>query len=137
MYIYEHKIKYYETDKMGITHHSNYIRIMEEARVEWLENIGCSYKKCEEMGIVSPVLSINCQYKHHTTFDDVIAIKVCLKKYNGLRLTVGYEMMKNNEIVAMGESEHCFVSVNGMPIRLKKDYPEMDEILNKELEKSL
>ena len=46
-------------------------------------------------------------------------------------------MIKNNEIVAVGESQHCFVSANGMPVRLKKDYPEIDEIFNKELEKSL
>lgn len=137
MYIYEHKIKYYETDKMGITHHSNYIRIMEEARVEWLEAIGCSYKKCEDMGLVSPVLSVNCEYKHNTTFDDIVKVKLYFKKYNGLRFTIGYEMIKNNEIVAVGESQHCFVSANGMPVRLKKDYPEIDEIFNKELEKSL
>ena len=137
MYIYEHKVKYYETDKMGVTHHSNYIRFMEEARVEWMGTIGCSYKKCEDMGLISPVIAVNCQYKHNTTFDDVIQVKVYLKKYNGLRLTVGYEMSKNNQIVAIGESEHCFVSEAGIPIRLKKDYPEIDEILNKELEKSL
>ena len=134
MYIYEHRVKYYETDKMGVTHHSNYIRFMEEARVEWLDHIGCSYKKCEDMGVSSPVLSINCQYKHNTTFDDIIDIKVYLKNYNGLRLTVGYEMKKNNEIVVIGESEHCFINQRGVPIRLKKEFPEIDEILKKELE---
>ena len=68
---------------------------------------------------------------------DIIQIKVYLKKYNGLRLVVGYEMLKDNESVIIGESEHCFVNQNGIPIRLKKDYPEIDEILKKELEKSL
>ena len=71
---YIHKVKYYETDKMGITHHSNYIRIMEEARVEWMDNVGWSFKKCEDLNMTSPVLSIKCDYKHHTTFDDIIDV---------------------------------------------------------------
>ena len=55
---YVHKVNYYETDKMGITHHSNYIRWMEEARIAFFDAIGFSYKKLEEQGIVSPVLGI-------------------------------------------------------------------------------
>jgi acyl-CoA thioester hydrolase len=137
MYTYEHKVKYYETDKMGITHHSNYIRFMEEARVEWMNSIGWSYKKCEELGIGSPVISVNCEYKHNTTFDDIVEIRVALKKYNGLRLTIGYEMLKEGKTVAIGETEHCFLNSEGKPVRLKKDYPQFDEILNKELAKSL
>lgn len=133
MYQYEHKVKYYETDKMGITHHSNYIRIMEEARIEWMNHIGWSYKKCEELGAISPVLSVNCKYKKTTTFDDVILVKVRLKSYNGLKLTVAYEMTKDNEIVAICESEHCFLSTSGTPLMLKKSYPELDKILKGEL----
>ena len=137
MYTYKHKVAYYDTDKMGITHHSNYIRFMEESRVEWLDHVGWSYKKCEEMKMFSPVLSVNCSYKHNTTFDDVIEINVSLKKYNGLRMTIGYEMKKDGEIVAIGETEHCFLNEHGIPIRIKKEYPEFDEILNKELEENI
>lgn len=133
MFQYNHKVKYYETDKMGITHHSNYIRIMEEARIEWMSHIGYSYKRCEDSGMISPVININCSYKKNTTFDDLITVKVQLKKYNGLKLTIGYEMTKNNEIVAIGESEHCFLNQNGVPVRIKKENPELDETLKKEL----
>ena len=61
---YIHKVQYYETDKMGLTHHSNYIRWMEEARVAWLEELGFGFDKLEEMGITSPILSVNCKYKN-------------------------------------------------------------------------
>ena len=135
MYQYDHKVRYYETDKMGITHHSNYIKFMEEARVEWMDNIGWSYKKCEDLELASPVLAVKCNYKKSTTFDDVISIKVKLKEYNGLRLTVEYEMIKDNDIVAVGETEHCFLNKNGIPLRIKKEYPELDEALKRELEK--
>lgn len=134
MYKYEHKVKYYETDKMGITHHSNYIRFMEEARIEWMNSIGCSYKECEEAGMISPVVSASCRYKKNTTFEDVITIAVRLKKYNGLKLTVGYEMTRANDVVAVGETEHCFLNPEGIPVRIKKEYPKMDEILCRELE---
>lgn len=136
MYQYERRIRYYETDKMGITHHSNYIRIMEEARVEWMDSIGWSFKKCEDMGLASPVLSVNCQYKKATTFDDILIIKVRLKKYNGLRFSFEYEMRKDNVTVATGETEHCFLNVDGKPVVIKKNYPEIDMALNTELEAS-
>ena len=73
---YEHKINYYETDKMGITHHSIYGRVMEEARVEFLDQIGWSFDKLEEQGIVSPVLAIECNYKKSTKFADVVKIEL-------------------------------------------------------------
>jgi len=135
MYTYKHRVQYYETDKMGITHHSNYIRIMEEARIEWMDRIGWSFKKCEDLNMTSPVLSIKCEYKHHTTFDDVIEVEVSIKTYNGIRMSFEYTMKKDDKIVAIGETEHCFLNANGLPIRIKKEYPEFDELLRKELEK--
>lgn len=133
MYKYTHKVKYYETDKMGITHHSNYIRFMEEARVDWMNSIGCSYKKCEDMELFSPVLSIKCDYVKTTTFEDSIDIKIKLIKYNGLKMTLEYILLKNEELVAKGETQHCFINKKGMPIRIKKDYKELDKILNEQL----
>ncbi|MBP1554347.1 MAG: acyl-CoA thioesterase, partial [Oscillospiraceae bacterium] len=76
MELYTHKVHYYETDKMGITHHSNYIRWMEEARIDFLGKIGCGYDKIEAMGIISPVTAVDCRYKSTTTFGDVVTIDV-------------------------------------------------------------
>lgn len=133
MYSIKHKVKYYETDKMGITHHSNYIRFMEEARIEWMNSIGFGYKKCEELGMVSPVVSVNCKYIKNTTFDDEITINVKMTDYTGLRMKLQYEMFSNNEKVATGESEHCFVSIKtNHLVRIKKDFPELNEIFEKE-----
>ena len=61
---YNHTVQYYETDKMGITHHSNYIRWMEEARVDFLKQIGWDYDKLEEIGVISPVTEVSCKYKN-------------------------------------------------------------------------
>ena len=124
MEMYRHKVHYYETDKMGITHHSNYIRWMEEARVYFLEKIGFGYDKLEEQGIMSPVIGISCEYKESTTFNDEILIEAKVKEFKGVRLVIEYKMVnaKNDKVVFIGSSQHCFVGRNNMPIILKKEF---------------
>ena len=63
MELYKHTVQYYETDKMGITHHSNYIRWMEEARVDFLNKIGWGFDRLEDLGMISPVTEVECKYK--------------------------------------------------------------------------
>lgn len=122
---YKHIVQYYETDKMGITHHSNYVRWMEEARVDFLERIGYSYKKLEEDGIISPVVGINCKFKQTTTFSDVIAVSVRVLEFKGVKLIIGYEMTnKDNQVVFEATSEHCFIDEIGRPIRMKTSFPD-------------
>ncbi len=77
---YIHKVQYYETDKMQFTHHSNYIRFMEEARIDLMEQLGWGYDKMEQEQIISPVLGVTCQYKKSTSYPDVIKIMVTVKK---------------------------------------------------------
>lgn len=125
---YEHHAKYYETDQMGIIHHSNYIRWMEEARMDLMEQIGLSYKGMEEMEIISPVLSVSCQYKSMVHFDDTVVIEIKIAEYNGIKMKVEYTMTdkKTGELRALATSEHCFLNRSGKPISLKRSYPELD-----------
>lgn len=129
MKAYKHTVQYYETDKMGITHHSNYIRMMEEARVDFFNSIGLRYDECEKMGIMSPVLSVECKYKKPTTFPDEITIETFISDYNGFKLTVGYVFKKDEVIVCEAKSEHCFVSTEMKVVLLKNKYPELDQRL--------
>lgn len=120
--IFERKINYYETDKMGVVHHSNYIRYLEEARCYWMEKIDLPFSLLEENGITIPVLGVNCTYKYHVTFDDTILINVFMKEYSGVRMTVGYEVKDKDtgKIVLLGETKHCFTDKNLKPINMKK-----------------
>ena len=124
MKLYEHKVQYYETDKMGIVHHSNYIRWMEEARIDFLSQIGWDYKKLEDMGVASPVTAVECKYKVSTTFADLITIFVGVEEFKGVKLKLKYEMKKEETVVFEGHSEHCFLDKQGKLIRLKKEYPD-------------
>ena len=127
---YTHLVQYYETDKMGITHHSNYIRWMEEARVDFLKNIGWDYSKLEEMGIMSPVIAVNCKYKLSTTFEEIIKIEINVAEYNGAKLTLKYIMTNpEGKTVCEAVSEHCFVNSSGKLIRMKKEYPDFHNLL--------
>ncbi len=127
---YIHTVQYYETDKMGITHHSNYIRWMEEARVDFLAQIGWDYAKLEESGIVSPVLNVTCDFKRTTTFSDKITVKAYVKEFNGVKLKFAYEM-KNEEgtVVFTATSLHAFLNKEGRPVRMKQDFPELYETI--------
>jgi len=124
---YIHKVNYYETDKMGITHHSNYIRWMEEARIDFLEKIGFGYKKLEDDGIISPVIGVECEYKTATTFSDTVKIEVSIEEFRGVKLFIRYKMTKepNGELVLIGKTKHCFVDPNGRPIILERSFPEL------------
>lgn len=127
------KVCYHETDKMGVTHHSNYIKWMEEARVDYLEKMGYGYAKLEKDGIISPVIGVECQYKHPTTFGDSVIIDVYVKEFKGVKLTVGYKMtnLETGAIVLLGKTEHCFLDASGKPIRLYRQFPEFADALTK------
>jgi len=130
MEAYRHAVQYYETDKMGITHHSNYIRWMEEARIDFLRQIGWSYARLEEEGIVSPVIEVNCKYRKSTTFGDTVFIDVSVGEFKGLKLILRYEMKtEDGTVVAEAESVHCFLDESGRPMRLAKQFPELSETL--------
>ena len=126
---YIHKVQYYETDRMQVTHHSNYVRFMEEARVSYLSRIGWDYKRMEAEGIISPVVEISCKYRKTTTFEDVISVEVYVKEVSSVKLKLGYCMKAEDELVFTAESMHCFLNKEGAPINLKKELPGFYETL--------
>ena len=134
MHTYIHRVNYYETDKMGITHHSNYIRWLEEARADYLKSLGYGLRRLEADGITSPVVSVECRYKHTTTFDDEIKIEVAIEKYNSVKLELSYIMTElvTGTVVLTAKSAHCFIDEKGKPIIVKRLFPAFDEILRRE-----
>ena len=125
MFTYKHKIHYYETDRMGVTHHSNYIRFMEEARIAYLETIGASYAKIEADGIISPVIGVEGRFLHTTTFDDVVEVDVYVKSMTTFKLKLGYTMRCTGVEVFEGWSLHCFLDKDGTPLSVDEYYPQI------------
>ena len=135
--VYERKINYYETDKMGVVHHSNYIRYFEEARTYWLEELEMPFELLEENNITIPVLGVSCEYKHHVTFGDTILIRTYMKEYTGVRMTVGYDVTdkKTGKTVLTAETKHCFTDKDLKPINMKKHYKEFSNKFESLVEK--
>ncbi len=129
---YRRRIYYYETDKMGIVHHSNYIRIFEESRVSFLFQAGIPMKMIEAKGILIPVLSVECKYKSPLKFGDEFAVYPQITKFNGTTLELKYRIFncENNIMCVEGHSSHCFTDINLKPIRTKLKYPDIYHILS-------
>lgn len=132
---YKHKVQYYETDQMGIVHHSNYIRWFEEARTDYMEQMGMGYEQMEEKGIISPVLSVEADYLRMVYFGDTVTIEAFIKEYTGIKLTVGYEIVddRTGMVHCRGITKHCFIDKTGRPLSIKRVCPEFHEMFAKGL----
>lgn len=126
---YRHKVKYYECDPMGVVHHSNYVRFMEEARVEMMDRLGFGYERMEADGVISPVLSLTCKFLRPAHFQEVVEISVRLSSSTAMKVSFAYEMRVEGNVVMTAESTHCFLE-NGRPVSLEKRFPDFFAVLS-------
>ncbi len=113
-----HKVQNYETDKMGIAHHSNYIRWMEEARASFFEQIGWPLGAIEAKGVSDSVESLSIRYKHASRFSDMVIIGVRLVGLKPGGYSFSYEMFCNGEVICTAKSENVFADAYGYPVRI-------------------
>lgn len=128
---YVRKTHYYETDQMGIIHHANYIYWMEEARVDFMEQMGFGYDRAVSTGIDFALLSISCEYKSMVHFGDTINIQVSISALTASKMTVQYKMTDSvtGKLRTVGESTHCYFDANKKrPVSLKKVLPELYDL---------
>ena len=105
------RVRYGETDQMGVVYHGNYAQYFEIARIEWLEALGFSYKKMEFDGIMLPVVSLSTQFKNPAKFDDVLTIKTSLKKVPTVKIEFEYELFNEQGVLlTTGNTILVFVS---------------------------
>jgi acyl-CoA thioester hydrolase len=132
---YEHLVQYYETDQMGVVHHSNYIRWFEEARISVFDRIGMGYKEMEEAGIISPVTAVEARFKTMAKFYDTVVLHLKFTNYTGVRLYIEYEVRDKvtSEVRCVGHSEHCFIDANGKIQSIVRARPDLDKKLRQYL----
>ena len=129
---YVRTVQYYETDMMGVTHHSNYIRWMEEARIDFMDQMGFPYAEMEADGIVSPVVEISCKYRKPCTFGDVITISVAVESFSGVKMVLLYDMRNGkDQVVCTARSEHAFLDREGRILRMKREKPDFCAAIEK------
>ena len=122
---YLRPVYYYETDRMGCVHHSNYIRWFEEARIHLMRERGFPYEELEGLGILSPVLTAQAEYKSMTRFGETVDIAVDVESYTGTRIAFRYEVRDRDTgaLRCQGRTAHCFLGGAGHPVSLKKAAP--------------
>jgi acyl-CoA thioester hydrolase len=112
------RVRYGETDQMGVVYHGSYVPYFEIGRVEWLRDKGVSYKKLEESGIALPIVSMHLNYKKPARYDDLLTVTTILKKYSGVKIEFDCEICnENQELLTNAHFILVFVDTkNGKPI---------------------
>lgn len=129
---YLHKVQFYETDGMSIVHHGNYILWMEEARTDFMDQIGWSYHRAVDAGIDFAVTDVSCAYRSMTRFGETVAITMAVQALSPAKLQLSYKMVnvETGELRAEGTSSHFFYDrAKARPVALKKALPELWQLL--------
>ncbi|ACL75816.1 acyl-CoA thioesterase [Ruminiclostridium cellulolyticum] len=127
-------VRYAETDRMGIVHHSNYPVWFEVGRTEFIKQCGISYSYIESLGIMLPLLELHCKYINSSTYEDSIIVRTSIKSYSKTRLNFKYDVFKSDNTehpITTGETSHVWTTSDLKPINLKKHYPLLYEIIEK------
>ena len=116
------RVRYSETDQMGVVYHGNYAQYFELGRTEWLRELGITYKSMEKKGIILPVISLNCTFIKSALYDDLLKITTTLVKKPMVKIEFSYEIRNENEdLICTGTSILAFMSSKtGKPIKCPK-----------------
>ena len=114
------RVRYAETDKMGVVYHANYFVWFEIGRCEQLRTIGSSYRDLESSGIMLPVIEAHCDYRAPARYDDELAVKTWGELLSPVRLAFRYEVSRpaDGTVNATGRTVHAVVDRSGKPCRL-------------------
>ena len=125
------KVRYVETDKMNVVHHSNYLIYFEAGRTEFINKCGMSYSEMEEEGIMIPLTESNCKYIQGAKYEDELIIKTWIKELTPVKVEFNYSVIreKDQKEIAKGSTLHAFVNNNFKITNLKKKHPDILEKL--------
>ena len=113
----EIRVRYAETDKMGVVYHGNYFTWFEVGRVRLLDEVGLPYRELEASGYRLPVLEATARFHRPASFDDRLTIKTCIREKPLVRMNIDYEVWKDDTLVCTETTRHAFVDKNGAPAR--------------------
>lgn len=119
------RVRYQETDNMGVVYYANYFIWLEVARTEYLRSAGVSYRHLEERGMYLMVASASCQYKAPARYDDVVRMQTWIPKIKNSSLDFAHKLYIGDRLIATAESVHVFTNKIGKPIRIPKEIREI------------
>ena len=122
-------VRYAETDQMGIAHHANYPIWYEEGRTLYIKHYGLTYSKMEEMGILLPLLKLECEYKRALQYEDKATVYTFMSGGSRTKMQFSYILAREGKICATGKSIHGIVDKNLRPFNFEKKFPELYNLL--------
>lgn len=123
------RVRYQETDQMGVVYHGNYLTWFEVGRTEIIRQMGLSYNEMEQLGVRLPVTFANCQYRIPARYDDELLIVTELIKASPIRLEFAYQVRRGEELLAEGSTGHAFIDKTGKVVRIDKLFPQVWSLL--------
>jgi acyl-CoA thioester hydrolase len=117
------RVRYKDTDQMGVAYYANYLVWFEVGRTELMRSLELPYLEFEKSNIYLPVLKAFCEYKMPAHYDDELSIVTRLENLDNVRVTFAYDIRRAGKLLANGYTEHAFISDNGKPVVLKKFSP--------------
>jgi len=117
------RVRYAETDQMGIAWHGNYFAWFEVGRTDLLRHLGTTYRELESLGLRLPVIQCHAEYRRPARYDDIVEVLTRLRKLGGARLEFEYEIRLNggDDVLATGTTTHASTDTSGRPRRLPED----------------
>jgi len=128
---FEHtlRVRYQETDQMGVVYHTNYLNWFEIGRTELIRSLGMPYSKIEANGLLLPLLEAHMQFKQPAKYDDVITVRTTIEEYTHIRLHFASEIRRGDELLVSGSTRHAWVNRDWKPTRVDRAAPELYALL--------
>lgn len=114
------RVRYAETDRMGVAYYANYLVWFEVGRADLLRRLGWSYRQLEESGVILPVIEAHCEYRQPSRYDDELEVRTVGRLLSPVRLRFEYEIVRvaDQVVAAVGSTVHAAVDPTGRPRRL-------------------
>ncbi|GAB2722939.1 acyl-CoA thioesterase [Paenibacillus thermoaerophilus] len=133
------RVRYQETDQMGVVYHANYLNWMEIGRTEWIRAEGLPYRRLEERGLLLPVVDLQVSYRHPARYDDIVEVHTRVTGYSRVKLEFEYEIWRvdgaeesgeeRSVLLLTGLTRHIWMNASWKPCRIDKEAPELYAIL--------
>ncbi|OXM84275.1 acyl-CoA thioesterase [Paenibacillus rigui] len=128
---FEHtlRVRYQETDQMGVVYHANYLNWFEIGRTELIRSLGMPYQVIEAKGLLLPVIEAELKFRMPAKYDDLIAIRTRVEEYTNVRLHFSSEIVRGQEVLVSGGTKHVWLNRDWKPTRIDKMAPELYALL--------
>ncbi|CAM3450307.1 acyl-CoA thioesterase [Marinicrinis lubricantis] len=126
---HEIRVRYQETDQMGVVYHANYLNWFEIGRTEWIRSHGIAYGEIERKGLLLPVTDLEISYKQPAKYDDIVQVWTKLSSFSYIRLEFEVKVTRNDTLLVEGRTKHVWVNREFKPVRLDKTAPELFSLL--------